>query len=68
MLKRKIRRNSEDSVLVVASKVKEYISSKGLRSSGELPLELSKKVKRILDEAIDRAKASKRETVQSRDV
>lgn len=68
MIHRKARRNSEDQVLVVASKVKDYISSKGLRSSGDLPAELTKKVKRILDEAIDRTKASKRETVQARDV
>lgn len=66
MIKR--RKNSEDTVLVIASKVKEYIASKGLRSSGELPQELTRKVKRILDEAIERAKASKRETVQARDL
>lgn len=68
MIKRKIRRNSEDTVLVIASKIKEYIASKGLRSSGDLPVELTRKVKRILDEAVERAKAGKRETVQARDI
>lgn len=64
----KQRRNSDTQILVIASKVKEYIKGKGLSSSGDLPEALTRKLKHILDEAAERTKASKRSTVQSRDI
>lgn len=55
-------------VLVVASKVREYIKSKGCLTSGELVPQLSGKVYCILDCAIERAKANGRKTVNPKDV
>ncbi len=63
--KSKIRRNSDKS-LCVKSSVKEYIASKGLRTSAEALEGLDEVIKHHLDKAIERAKAEKRETVQRR--
>jgi len=58
----------EKEVLVVGSKVKAYIKSKGMRCAGETVDALSSKVAGILDAAIERTKANKRSTVQSQDL
>lgn len=58
----------EQEILVVASKVREYIKSKGCLTSGELIPELSCKVYCCLDEAIERAKANGRKTVNAKDL
>ncbi len=55
-------------VLVVASKVKDYIKNKGCMTSSELADALSKKVEKILDEAIERTKGNKRSTVKGIDL
>ncbi len=55
-------------ILVVASKVREYIKSKGCLTSGELVSALSSKVYCCLDSAIERAKANNRKTVSAKDV
>ena len=55
-------------VLVVASKVKEYIKSKGKQSSGELVPALSDKLYALIDEAITRTDTNKRTTVRSHDL
>ena len=55
-------------VLVVASKVKEYIKSKGAKTAGDTIPALSAKVCSILDEGIKRAKANKRSTVKPDDL
>jgi len=57
----------EREVLVVASKVKEYIKAKGMMSSGDLPEAISAEVYHLIDRAIERAKANGRQTVQSKD-
>ncbi len=55
-------------ILVVGSKVKDYIKSNGCMTSGELVSALSCKVECLLDGAIKRAKANKRKTVGPQDV
>lgn len=58
----------EKEILVVASKVREYIKSKGCLTSGELIPELSCKVCCVIDSAVERAKANGRKTVSAKDV
>ena len=55
-------------VLVVTSKVKDYIKSKDMMSSGDLAEAVSEVVYDILDKAAHRAKENGRQTVQHRDV
>ncbi|MEE9585155.1 MAG: hypothetical protein V3W51_06690 [Candidatus Brocadiales bacterium] len=55
-------------ILVVGSKVKDYIKGNGCMTSGELVNALSCKVECLLDSAIKRAKANKRKTVGPQDV
>lgn len=57
-----------DDVLVVASKVRAYLKSKGAMMSGELLQALDKKVHALLDAAVERTKGNKRSTVKSHDV
>lgn len=55
-------------MFVVASKVKEYIKSKKMMTSGDLPAALSDEVKALLDKAIKRCKSNKRSTVRPEDL
>lgn len=55
-------------VLVVGSKVRDYIKSKGCMTSSELICAISDRVYCLLDAAVDRAKGNGRKTVSSRDV
>ncbi len=55
-------------VLVVASKVKEYIKSMDLQSSAEVVPAISEKVYEILANAADRTKGNKRATVRAHDL
>lgn len=60
--------NKED-VLVVVSKLKNYIrSASGLSTSATVCSALSSVVKEICDQAIERAKADGRKTVLERDI
>lgn len=52
--------------LVVRSKIKEYI--KDMNVSGDFADALSKKCEQLIKDAIERAKANGRRTVQGRDV
>jgi histone H3/H4 len=52
--------------LVVRSKLKEYI--KDMNVSGDFSEALSKKCEQLIKDAIERAKANGRRTVQSRDL
>jgi len=52
--------------LVVRSKIKEYV--KDFNVSGDFSEALSKKCEDLIKEAIERAKANGRRTVQSRDL
>ncbi len=55
-------------LLLVRSKVKEYAKKKKMRFSEDAILALNKEVITLIDKAIERAKASKRGTVQGRDI
>jgi len=55
-------------VLVVASKVKDYIKSKEMMSSGDVPEALSDKVRQLIDAAIARANENGRKTVKPCDL
>ena len=57
-----------EDVLVVQSKVKEYIKGKGCQTSATAIDALSIKVKQLLDEAVERAKSNNRATVKDRDI
>lgn len=55
-------------VLVVGSKVKDYIRSQDLRADGELVPAISNKVREVIDAAIARTKANGRSTVRPADL
>ena len=55
-------------ILVVVSKIKEYIKSKKMMTSGDLAAGLSTEVYDLMDKAIKRFKANKRSTVRSDDL
>ena len=55
-------------VLVVASKVKNYIKDKsGMSTSASVMQALTRKVQEEIDRALERARASGRKTVMDRD-
>ena len=58
----------EVEVLVVASKVRAFLKSKGVKMSGELIGALNTKVRAQLDDAAGRARSNKRATVKPQDV
>ena len=64
----KVKKTSGKEVLVVGSKVKAYIKSKGCMSSSEVLGALSDCVYCCLDAAIERTKANRRSTVKSCDL
>ncbi|MBI4211750.1 MAG: hypothetical protein HY540_03850 [Deltaproteobacteria bacterium] len=55
-------------VLVVISKVKEYVKEKGFQTSETAVEALSASVKELLDKAIARAKDNGRQTIKDRDI
>jgi len=56
-------------VLVTTAKVKAYIKNKGaMNTSGMVPGALSQAVEKILDKAMNHAKADGRKTVFDRDI
>jgi len=55
-------------VLVVGSKVKAYIKSKGMHTSSETIEALSKEVEGLLNKAVTRCKANNHGTVKPRDL
>ncbi len=60
--------NSEQDVLVVVSKLKNYIRSKAdMNTSGNVTATLSEIIRRKCDEAIEKAKQDGRKTVMDRD-
>lgn len=59
----------EGEVLIIASRLKEYIDRKsGMNTSAEVLAALSEIVRRETDRAIERARADGRRTVKGRDV
>ncbi|MCC5814793.1 MAG: hypothetical protein JJT78_08560 [Leptospira sp.] len=53
--------------LIVASKVKAYIKSKGCMTSGDAIEGLNEKIYKLIDEAVERTQANKRSTLRSYD-
>ena len=66
--KKKAKKASKKEVLVVASKVKAYIRSKGCMCSAEAIQAISDCVHCCLDRATERAKANRRSTVKAQDL
>jgi len=59
---------SEDEVLIVVSKLKNYIREKSeMNTSGDVPDVLSQFVRRLCDGAIEEARRDGRKTVMARD-
>ena len=57
-----------DDVLVVVSKLKDYIkSTAGMNTAGNVALALSSKVRALCDRAIESARSEGRKTVMDRD-
>ena len=60
--------DSEKDVLVVVSKLKNYIRAEaGMNTSGNVAATLSDVIRRLCDEAIEKAKQDGRKTVMDRD-
>jgi len=59
---------ADKEMLVVGSKVKNYIKSKGLMSSSDMLDAINNAVYCMLDSAAARAEANNRKTVQGKDV
>ena len=58
----------EDEVLIVASKLKQYVKDKyDLSTSANVMDALSREVRRLTDQAVQRAKAEGRKTLMDRD-
>lgn len=55
-------------ILVVVSKVKEYLKQKGVQTSETAIEALDKELRTLLDKAAERAKSNNRATVKDRDV
>jgi hypothetical protein len=59
---------STTDVLIVASKLKDYVKNKhGMNTSGNVMEELSHNVRRIVDDAVIRARQEGRKTLMDRD-
>ena len=59
---------ADQEVLVVVSKLKSYIKDKsGMNTSGGVAAVLSDAVRRLCDEAVERARSDGRKTVMDRD-
>ncbi|MCB0333614.1 MAG: hypothetical protein KDD55_08960 [Bdellovibrionales bacterium] len=60
--------SSSDEVLVVVSKLKNYIkNTSGMNTSGNVPGKLSELIKGLCESAIENAKKDGRKTVMDRD-
>jgi len=57
-----------EDMLVVGSKVKAYIKSKGCHTSSDALGALNDEVHKILDRATERCKSNKRSTVKPQDM
>ncbi len=62
------KKAAKKEALVVASKVKAYVKSKGMMSSADALEALNKKVYCMLDKAICRTQANRRSTVKPQDL
>lgn len=55
-------------ILVVVSKIKDYVKSKGFQTSETAVESISNAVRELLDKAIARAKDNGRQTIKDRDI
>ncbi|HLD49306.1 MAG TPA: hypothetical protein VJB11_02995 [archaeon] len=55
-------------MLVIKSKVRQYAKKKKMSFGGDAADALSKEVARLIDRAIERAKANRRSTIKGRDI
>jgi histone H3/H4 len=61
-------KKKDREVLVVASKIREYVKNNDCNTSGEFIGELSNTVYDLIDKAINRAQGNNRKTIQAKDV
>ena len=54
--------------MLVQSKTREYIKSKGLNTGGDALEALEKALTELIDKAIERAKANNRKTLMGKDI
>lgn len=66
--KKKAKRSGKREMLVVGSKVKDYVRGKGLMASGDLLEAISDEVHDMIDRAADRTGANKRSTMRPQDL
>jgi histone H3/H4 len=59
---------AEQEILVIASKVKAFVSTAGMRCDGELTAAVSTKLEQLLTDAVARAKINGRQTVRPGDL
>ena len=59
---------ADNESLVIGSKIKAYVKSKGLMCSGDLPEAVSNLVREALDKATERTQSNKRSTVRPHDL
>ncbi len=57
-----------EETLIVVSKVKDYIKSKGCQTAGDSISALSEEVRKVLDRAVERVQANGRQTVKPQDI
>jgi hypothetical protein len=62
------KKSSAKEVLVVASKVKAYIKSKGMMTASETIQALNDRIYAVLDDATARTEANRRSTVKPQDL
>lgn len=68
MAKRKGKSKKSGEILVIQSKVRDYIRSKNFRTSAEFIDALSEEVEVLIDHAIDRADTNGRSTLKAGDL
>ena len=68
MAAKKKAKGGKREILIVGSKVKDYVRSKGLMASGDLLEAISDCVHTIIDRAADRTESNKRSTMRPHDL
>ena len=59
---------ADDEILIVGSKLRKYVKEKAsMNTAGNVPEVLSRKVRELVDQAIENAKNDKRKTLKDRD-
>ena len=66
--KKGAKKGAAKEALIVASKVKAYVKSKGLMTASDSLEAINKKIYALLDEAAERTTANRRSTVKPQDL